>query len=263
MPHIKSEPWMVDVPIDSFFFDCDSTLSLMEGIDVLADMNGVGATVKEITKKCMEATGLTAAVYKERLQYVQPTKNQIDELAKLYRTHRAPGALETIQLLQSLGKRVYILSGGIKESLLPLANDLGIAPEHVFGVEVYFDGKGNYSGFNEDSYLVQKEGKNKQIKEILRNNERSLLVGDGFSDWEAHSVVTRFIGFAGLNPKAWVRTHSEFFITNTDLYSVINLGLTQTEQMNLEPEYRDSLKYGLSNIANGLVLIQGVNACSL
>lgn len=263
MTPIKYELWMPDEPIDAFFFDCDGTLSLMEGIDVLAEMNGVGEQVKEITQRCMAVTGLSLADYRERLLYVKPSKKQLDELAELYRTHRAPGALETIQLLQSIGKKIYIISAGIKAALLPLAHDLGIPPERVLAVDVYFDDKGHYAGFNEKSYLVQAEGKNRQINEVLKKNERSLLLGDGFSDWEAHTVVTRFIGFSGLSPKTWVRTHSEFFITSSNIYPVINLGLTHEEQMNLAPEFRNHYEHGLFDIQNGFVLMQGVKTCTL
>ncbi len=262
MAQINAELWMPNKPIDAFFFDCDGTLSLMEGIDVLAEMNGVGDKVKAITERCMALTGLSLADYRERLHYVQPTKKQLDALAELYRTHRSPGALETIQTLRSLGKKIYIISAGIRASLLPLADDLGIPPENVLAVDVYWDDNGNYSGFNEESYLVAAEGKNKQIKEVLTTNERSLLIGDGFSDWEAHTVVSRFIGFAGLSPKAWVRDHSEFFISGANILPVVNLGLTQKEAENLFPEFKNFYEKGLQDIQSGVVLIQGVNTCT-
>ena len=99
------------------------------------------------------------------------------------------------------------------------------------------------------------KGKNKQILKLLKNNETSLLIGDGMSDWEARTVVTRFVGFSGLNPKKWVQTHSDFFIANTSFYPIINLGLTLEEQMSLAPENQYYYEQGLADIQNGHVLM--------
>ena len=250
--------WIPDEPIETFFFDFDGTLSLIEGIDELARMNGVGEQVRDITQRCMSTTGLSLSEYKERLEYVKPTTSQQEQLATMYKEHQTVGALETIQLLRSLGKNIYIISAGIKSTLLPLAKDLGIPPEHVFAVDVYNDNDGNYLGFNEQSYLVQPEGKNRQVVEILKNNERSLLLGDGYSDWEARMVVSRFVGFSGLSPKKWVRDNSKFYIANTNIYPIINLGLTHEEQMNLMScsFHMTYFEQGLSDINNGLVFIK-------
>ncbi len=45
----KSEFWQPAKPIEVFFFDCDSTLSAIEGLDEPAVINGVGTEIKQIT----------------------------------------------------------------------------------------------------------------------------------------------------------------------------------------------------------------------
>ena len=253
---ISPQHWMPEKPIDTFFFDCDGTLSLIEGIDVLASMNNVGEEVRRITQRCMGSTGLSLKDYRQRLEYVQPNLLQLQHLANLYRARRAEGALETIRLLQYLEKNIYIISAGIRTAVLPLATDLGIPAEHVLAVDVEMDEYGHYAGFDEHSDLVSKEGKNRQILKIIKNNQRTLLIGDGLSDWETNTVVTRFVGFSGLNPKEWVQTHSDFFINDTSMYPLINLGLTFEEQANLPDMFTSYYEKGLSAIRNGLVLIK-------
>lgn len=255
MIKVLSELWMLKEPVDVFFFDFDGTLSLMEGIDVLANLNGVSEQVHAITQRCMAITGLSVADYQERLTLVQPHEAQLKDVAELYRMNRTPGALETITLLKYLGKKVYIISAGIKNTLLPLAADLNIPPDHVLAVDVYFNNT-QYAGFDEQSYMVQAEGKNKQIQDVLEANERAVLVGDGVSDWEARSVVARFIGFAGLNPKDKVRDNSDFFINTPSLYSVIHLGLTYEEQLGLPEDFWPAYNQGLADINNHLVFIK-------
>ncbi|MFA6303824.1 MAG: HAD-IB family phosphatase [Legionella sp.] len=251
-----NDTWVLKEPIEYFFFDCDSTLSLMEGIDVLATMNQVEAKVHAITERCMSKTGLTVHDYKQRLNYVKPTRDQIKQLAQLYEVYCAPGARETIQVLHDLGKKVFIISGGIKESIIPFAQKLGITADRVLAVDVYFDEKGAYQGFDEQSNLVQANGKALEIAAHHNYQEHSLLVGDGISDWEARKTVTRFVGYAGLQAKEFVQNHSQFYITNANLYPILPLGLTDEESTQLVGEHFAYYLDGLSEIQNDLVLIR-------
>ena len=248
--------WSVKEPIDTFFFDCDGTLSLIEGIDVLATTNGVAQKVHGITERCMSTTGINLNAYRERLDYVQPTLSQLHELAALYAAHRSPGVYETIQLLHRLNKEVYVLSGGIKEAVSQFAQTLGIPASHVLAVDVYFDEEGKYIGFNEQSNLAKPNGKAIEIASILKSGERSVLIGDGVSDWEAQETVTRFIGFAGCHAKEKVRKNAEFFITNTSFFPLIPLGLTQEESMQLSPTDYAYYEQGLTDIQNSVVLMR-------
>lgn len=250
-------PWALNTPIDTFFFDCDGTLSLIEGINVLATMNGVAEQVHQITERCMGKTGMTPNDYHLRLAYVQPTQKQVNELAECYKQHIAPGARELIQLLHHLNKKIYIISAGIKMAVVPLAQALGIPSSNVLAVDVYFDEQGNYQGFDEQSNMIQGNGKTVEIASILKPDERSLLVGDGVSDWEARETVTRFIGFAGLSPKGWVKNHSDFYITTTSFYPIIPLGLSHDELEQLPSKYYAYYEQGITDIYNSVVLIKG------
>lgn len=250
-------PWALNAPIDSFFFDCDGTLSLIEGINVLATRNGVAKQVHQITARCMGKTGMTPDDYRQRLLHVQPTRKQVEELAECYKRHIAPGAQELIQLLHGLHKKIYIISAGIKTAVVPFAQTLGIPASHVLAVDVYFDDAGNYQGFDEQSNMIQGNGKTVEIASVLKPGERSLLVGDGVSDWEARDAVTRFIGFSGLSPKEWVKNHANFYITNTSFYPIIALGLTPDELKQLSSQDYAYYEQGLTDIYNSVVLIKG------
>jgi phosphoserine phosphatase len=248
--------WQLKKPIDTFFFDCDSTLSLIEGIDQLATWNGVFEKVHAITERCMAKTGLNLAAYRERLDLVQPTQNQVRALADLYQEHMAPGAQETIQALQSLDKKIYVISAGIKSAVTEFAKVLRIPENQVLAVDVYFDNSGKYLGFDEASPLVQPNGKSTEVTSVLKPEERSLFMGDGLSDWETRHHVTRFLGYAGLHPKEWLKNHSEFFISNSSFYSLLPLSLTEEESLKLNPQDRGYYEAGLIDLQNGVVHIQ-------
>lgn len=253
---MNTEAWQPQTIIDHFFFDFDGTLTSLEGIDVLAQMNGVAEKVQEITRWCMEQTGLTLEDYRARLVYTQPTKAQIQLLAAEYLKAQNPGAEAVVKLLLRLNKKVYILSGGIRESILPFATRVGIPLAQVLAVDVYFDEHGSYRGFDEQSYLAQAKGKAQAILDLAPASANSLLIGDGMSDWEARAAVTRFIGYGGKHPKAWIKAHAPFFINGEELYSLLPLGLTQAESTQLTGAEAVHYDLGLAAIKNKVVLIQ-------
>lgn len=248
--------WQPQTIIDYFFFDFDGTLTSLEGIDVLAQMNGVAEKVQEITRRCMEQTGLTLEDYRARLDYTQPTKAQIQVLAAEYLEAQTPGAEAVIKLLLRLNKKIHILSGGIRESILPFATHVGIPWVQVLAVDVYFDEHGYYRGFDEQSFLAQAKGKAQAILDITPTSAHSLLIGDGMNDWEAQAAVTRFIGYGGKTPKPWVKAHAPFFINDEALYPLLPLSLTQAETEQLTAAERVLYDLGLAAIADKLVLIQ-------
>ncbi|TAK75879.1 MAG: phosphoserine phosphatase, partial [Gammaproteobacteria bacterium] len=59
--------WQPQAPIPAIVFDCDGTLSMIEGIDELAKHNGVSEAVQALTAEAMEKTGLHPDLYRQRL----------------------------------------------------------------------------------------------------------------------------------------------------------------------------------------------------
>ena len=70
--------------IDFIFFDCDSTLSTVEGIDELAKWAGVGEEMAKLTDLAMNGELPLEAVYAKRLETIKPDEASIDWVADLY-----------------------------------------------------------------------------------------------------------------------------------------------------------------------------------
>ena len=100
---------------DNVIFDCDSTLSTIEGIDELARMTGHEHDVSVLTKRAMEGDIPLEAVYGHRLGTTDPTVEQVRKIARSYRNSVVPGAREVIQALMDFGTEVFIVSGGLIE----------------------------------------------------------------------------------------------------------------------------------------------------
>ena len=98
---------------DYIFFDCDSTLSSIEGIDELARSKGKFDEIKAMTDAAMDGEVYLDAVYDRRLEILAPTHEEIVALEPLYRSTVIPGSAGVIGALRAAGKEVFIVSGGL------------------------------------------------------------------------------------------------------------------------------------------------------
>ena len=196
-------------PYDAICFDCDSTLSSIEGIDELA--HGCADEIAALTHAAMSGEVSLELVYGKRLEVVRPSRSALAEVGAKYIATCLPNAKELVAALHFLDKRVFIVSGGVRAAVLALAKHLAIPAERTHAVEVFTQATGEYAGFDQQSPLARNGGK----PEVLRSfNESSLaLIGDGVSDLEAASETARFIAFGGVvsRPKVMesARVHCE------------------------------------------------------
>ena len=178
--------------------DVDSTLSGIEGIDWLASRIGGDALgqIAEMTSAAMRGDTPLEAVYAERLACVRPTRSDLAALAEAYIAAIAPGARDAIALLMSRGVRVMLVSGGLRDAILPLAAHVGIAPSDVHAVPLRFTVAGNYDGYDTSSLLCRSGGK-VEVVERVAPVRTTVAVGDGITDAELKPIVARFIAFTG------------------------------------------------------------------
>lgn len=217
------------VPFDAIVFDCDGTLSQIEGIDELARMNGVGEKVSALTEKAMGKTGLTPALYRERLIATKPTLEQIHALGKMYFEHRTPDTEHVIQTFQRLGKAVYVISAGILAAVESFATALGVSEKNVFAVPVFFDRQHQYLDFDHESPLADRYGKRVILEEIKKTHPRIAFIGDGMNDYVARDVVERFIGYGGAFYRENIEKMCEFYVKDISMKSILPLCLTKKE----------------------------------
>ncbi len=180
----------------TIFFDFDSTLVSIEGIDELARLNGVYDVVAQLTNQAMNGDLTFDQVLFKRLQLIKPTKDDLNKVGQLYRKHLLPGVKETIDELQHRDIDVHIVSGGYKEAILPTARYLGVRPQNVHALTLRPDDFGFLTKV-EDHPLTHHEGKQRLIK-ALNCDRATTFVGDGHSDICTQSVVDRFIAFTGV-----------------------------------------------------------------
>ncbi len=202
---------------NSIIFDVDSTLSGLEGIDWLAAQRGpeVAAWSAGLTEKAMQGEIPIEAVYSERMRMVKPTLSEIQELGKVYVEKMATGAVETIAELRAQDVEVIMVSGGLREAILPLARELGVDEKKLYAVSVFFGEHGEYAGFDDASLLTRQTGKRTTVGQ-MRLKGPILAVGDGMTDLEMKSVVQGFVAFTGFTRREAVVSQADYVIENFD-----------------------------------------------
>jgi len=121
------------------FFDCDSTLTTIEGIDVLADHAGKKWRVEVLTRAAMDGELDLEEVYGKRLLAVKPTREQIRNIRQAYKRNVVEDAAAVIAALQHLGHKVYIISGGLAEPVEEFGIFLGVPQENIRAVGVAYN----------------------------------------------------------------------------------------------------------------------------
>jgi phosphoserine phosphatase len=223
---------------DLIFFDCDSTLSAIEGIDELARFKGKEQRVAVLTQKAMDGDLDLSEVYGKRLQAIRPTRGQLKAIEERYWETLVPDAIEVIAALKYLGKQVFIISGGLAEPVRGFGARLGVQPEHIRAVELeYNELSGDWWRYYEpgeqtnQTYLDYNEGpltissgKPTIVHQLAGSRPgRRMMIGDGASDLATRSVVDLFVGFGGVVARQKVRDEAEVFVSVNSLAPILPL----------------------------------------
>lgn len=256
---------------DLVFFDCDSTLTRIEGVDELARLKGLYDEVQRLTAAAMEGEVHLASVYDRRLDLLRPTRAEMRIVQRLYRANLVPEAAELICALHFLGRQVFIISGGLAPAVIPFGESLGIPRAHIRAVDVRFnrlagswwDYPGRRYGANPDETyidheagpLIETHGKAEVIA-LLRAGRpgRAVLIGDGVSDLAARPAVDLMVGFGGVVRRHRVAAEADVFIECDNLAPVFPLVASPSDCTKCaETPHMALLNKGLSLIQAGAV----------
>lgn len=185
--------------------DVDSTVSAIEGIDWLAAQRDhrTAHAVAALTADAMESRVSLDDVYHRRLDLIRPTRDEIATLSQAYITTALPGVREAIVAWRAAGVRVLLVSGGLRDAILPLAAWLAIDAHDLHAVDVVYDTAGTAIGLATMAPLARKGGK-PLVVQSLSLARPLLAVGDGATDAELVPYVDRFLAFTGVARRASV-----------------------------------------------------------
>lgn len=186
----------------SVVLDVDSTVTGIEGIDWLAARRGeqIAERVSLLTQRVMSGDVPLEQVYGERLRLIQPSRADLEALSGAYVDALAPNVGDALRQLREAGLRLVLVSGGIRQAVLPTARWLGFDGGDLHAVTLNFSAAGAYGGYESRSPLVRQAGKAEIIKKLLK--ERRLVrpvlaVGDGSTDVCMRMAADAFAAYTG------------------------------------------------------------------
>jgi phosphoserine phosphatase len=209
----------------SVIFDCDSTLTRIEGIEHLA--SGNRAEVERLTELAMRGAVPLEEVYGRRLELVRPDRRTLELLADAYREALVPDAAAVVRTLLDEGIAVRIISGGLRPAVAALARELGLDDAAVAAVGVEFANDGSWSGWETTSPLARSGGKAEVIAGWHTLPRPVILVGDGATDLEAFDAVDMFVAYAGVVARETVMAGADVVLRDASLAPVLPLALSR------------------------------------
>ncbi len=206
-------------PIAVVAFDCDSTLSTIEGIDELAVRAGAGGLIAALTRDAMAGHVSMEAVYGRRLALVRPGAEDLAWLGERYVATLVPGVRELVAALAAEGREVHIVSGGLRQPVVVLAEALGLPADRVHAVTVDLDELGRYRGWDREAPTARSGGKAEVVARLAAGRP-VVMVGDGITDLETQAAGARVIGFGGVAVRAAVREGADAWVAGPSLLPV-------------------------------------------
>lgn len=196
-----------------FIFDFDSTLVRIETLEALADLALKDAPdaaerkarIAALTDDAMNGRIGFGEALKQRLDLLALRREHVEALTDRILDEATVSIRRNVDFFQRNAERIYILSGGFREVIAPLAERLGVAADHVLANDLIYDDEDRVTGVDTDNPLSRENGKPEVIR-ALQLEGPVVMVGDGWTDAEVkiQGAADRFYAFTEIVSRAKV-----------------------------------------------------------
>ena len=187
-----------------FIIDFDSTFTKVEALDVLGEISLEGKPnrqaaldrIKEVTDLGMEGKLSFRESLEERIQLLEAHRDDLPVLVHRLTAQVSKSFKRNKEFLKTYAERIFILSNGFKDFIIPIVGKYGIPAKHVFANDFEYDEDGKIVGFNKENILSSNGGKPQQIAQLNLKGEVFVL-GDGYTDYEIKKagLANKFYAF--------------------------------------------------------------------
>jgi len=177
--------------LPTFIIDFDSTIVTVESLDELAKValannptrEKIAKEIADITRSGMEGKIDFPTSLQKRLALFKPTTADINRTIALLKDNFTPSVSRNRAFFKEFHKQIYIISGGFRECIVPVAKELGITEDHILANTFTYDKKGNITGVDSNNPLAQVNGKVKAVAQ-LKQQGNICVIGDGITDYQ-------------------------------------------------------------------------------
>lgn len=170
--------------------DFDSTFVQLETLDLLAEIadcnQDVLLKIKHITDQAMAGELSFYQALSQRLALITLEKKHVQLCIKYLKNKISASFVKNKNWLKAHANNIFILSGGFKEIIVPIAAEFNIAQNQVYANEFIYDQEPNSHkiiGIDQDNYLAHDNGKAKATEIFLQPAESAVILGDGYNDF--------------------------------------------------------------------------------
>lgn len=175
----------------TIIIDFDSTLVQVESLEDLASIALADAAdraeridaIADLTNQAMTGTMRFDEALARRIPLLEARREHLSVLVDVLKQKVTPSLLRNAAWFRANSDRLYVVSGGFREFIVPVMEPLGFKPENIFANTFIFDDKGNITAADTTNFLSHDDGKTKLLQHLNLPKPR-LIIGDGFSDYQ-------------------------------------------------------------------------------
>ena len=211
--------------------DFDSTLVQVEALDELAaialarrpDGDAIVAEIARITELGMQGKLPIDQSLQRRIELLDAGRADVAAVVALLKRRVTPSFRANAAFFERHRERIYIISNGFKDYIVPVVEELAIDAAQVFANTFIYDEDGRIVGYDHKNLLAQAGGKSKQLLALGLVGEVYVL-GDGYTDLQMTDTgrVTKFIAFTGNVSRPMVTERADHVVASFDEF--IRLG---------------------------------------
>jgi D-3-phosphoglycerate dehydrogenase / 2-oxoglutarate reductase len=197
---------MLTKPTDeiTILIDFDSTFTKVEGLDVLGsislatrpDRDAVLTEIKTITDRGMAGEIFLPESLAQRLKLLHAHRDHLPALIERLGEQVSDSFKRNHEFLTENADKIYIISSGFREFIVPVVTAWGLREDHVFANTFVMDEAGNIVGCDTTNPLAGDKGKVRVVESLHLPGE-VLVIGDGYTDYEIRQAgaASRFYAF--------------------------------------------------------------------
>ncbi|XP_016680532.1 phosphoserine phosphatase, chloroplastic isoform X1 [Gossypium hirsutum] len=109
-----------------------------------------------------------------------------------------PGIEELVKKLKARNTDVYLIFGGFRQMINPVASILGISQENIFSNQLLFGSSGEFLGFDANEPTSRSGGKATAVQQIrkVKGYKALVMIGDGATDLEVSKFILTFFRYS-------------------------------------------------------------------
>ncbi len=187
-----------------FVIDFDSTFTQVEALDVLGEISLANnpnkkkklEELKELTDLAMGGKLAFRESLEKRLGILEAHKDELPQLIEKLKSKVSVSFVRNEEFFTEYQDRIYIISNGFKEFIIPIVKEYGVREENVYANSFEYDGQGKIIGFDKENVLSSSNGKVELLKKMDLKGD-VYVIGDGYNDYEikAAGLANKFYAF--------------------------------------------------------------------